>query len=89
MWFRLEEETELTKKPFVVALDNYNCHTDTSIYAYKAMTYNTLVSHPLKYHLTMWARGYYLSLSTERVFFQETPLITHTERNMIMEDGLA
>ena len=45
----------------------------------KAMTYNILVSRPMKYHLTMRARGYYLLLYTERVFFQETPLHTLKE----------
>ena len=34
----------------------------------KAMTYNILVSRPLKYHLTMRARGYYLLLNLKILF---------------------
>ena len=53
----------------------------------KAMTYNILVSRPLKY---VRARGYYLLF----IIVYGTSLlprdtVAHTERNMIMEDGLA
>ena len=54
------------------------------------MTYNILVPSPLKYHLTMLARGYYLLC----IIGHETSLlpkdtVTHAEINMIVEDGLA
>ena len=54
------------------------------------MTYNILVSRPLKYHLTMRARGYYLLFITVHgMSLLPRDTVTHTERNMIMEDGLA
>ena len=56
----------------------------------KAMTYNILVSRPLKYHFTMWARGYYLLfIVVYGTSLLPRDTITHTERNMIMEDSLA
>ena len=56
----------------------------------KAMTYNILVSRPLKYHLTMRASGYYLLfIIVHGMSLPPRDTVTHTERNMIVEDGLA
>ena len=51
------------------------------------MTYDILVSCPLKYHLTMRASGYYIIVHGTSLLSRDT--VAHTERNMIMEDGLA
>ena len=53
------------------------------------MTYNILVSRPLKYHLTMGLRGYYLLFIIYYCPLLLRDTVTHTERNTIMEDGLA
>ena len=54
------------------------------------MTYYILVSRPLKYHLTMLARGYYLLfIIVHGTSLLPRDTVTHTERNMIVEDGLA
>ena len=54
------------------------------------MTYNILVSRPLKYHLTMQARGYcLLFIIVHGTSLLQRDTVTHNERNMIMEDSLA
>ena len=54
------------------------------------MTYNVLVSSPLKYHLIMRVRGYYLLFTIAHgTSLLPRDTITQAERNMIVEDGLA
>ena len=54
------------------------------------MTYYIVVSRPLKYHLTMRARSYYLLfIIVHGASLLPRDTITHTERNMIVEDSLA
>ena len=54
-----------------------------------AMTYNRLVFLTLIYHLTMQARGYYLFIIVHGTSLLPRDTVTHNERNMIIEDGLA
>ena len=57
---------------------------------YIAMTYNILVSRPLKYHLTMRVGGYYLLfIIVHGMSLLPRDTVTHTERNMNIEDGRA